>query len=136
MQGINCFSLTLKSVKPLFFIIFLFAVGIQTFSKLWVLTSFYLNREIISKTICINRFDAMPTCKGKCYLQTELQKSEQQEQQLPDFKQKDIQLYCQDSFLNAFSIAALEIKNSNPLKKTNLYAYKFSVSVFHPPCKA
>lgn len=136
MQGINCFSLTLKSVKPLFVIIFLFAVGIQTFSKLWVLTSFYLNREIISKTVCVNRFDAMPTCKGKCYLQTELQKNEQQEQQLPDFKQKDIQLFCQNSFLGNFKPSAIEIKKTNPLTKANLYTYKFSVSVFHPPCKA
>lgn len=79
-----------KIVVAILFISFL----IQSFSQLWILTSFHINREDIAKNICINRFDQIPVCKGQCFLEQKLQENEaKNEEQLPEFKQVKIQLF-------------------------------------------
>lgn len=102
-------------------------------SGLYVLTTFYLNRAYISKNLCENRFDAMPTCAGKCYLAKELKQKEQQQEKFPDLKQKEINLFCQDNSLEAlFTIAVTtEVSFISP---DNQYSGSYHSSVFHPPC--
>ena len=105
----------------------------QSVSKLWIVGSFYLNRDYIAKNVCVNRFDSMPLCKGSCFLNDKLEKAEQEEQRLPDIKQKDIQLICQKSFLNEFtnpeSFFIPKYSNNAEIN----YQSNFSVSIFHPP---
>lgn len=68
----------------------------QSTSQLWITVAFNINRDYIAANLCINRFDAMPLCKGSCFLEEQLNKDQQQQQKLPDLKIKEINLYCQD----------------------------------------
>ena len=58
-----------------------------------ILTAFHLNRDYISSNLCVNRFDAIPLCKGSCYLEKQLSDNEQQQQDTPELKLKEISLF-------------------------------------------
>jgi len=58
----------------------------QALSGLVIVAVFHLNKDYISENLCINRFDAIPICKGSCYLEKQLIENEQQQQDAPDFK--------------------------------------------------
>lgn len=49
---------------------------LQTSKSLWIVASFQFNKEYISKNLCINRFDKIPTCKGQCFLNKQLAKEQ------------------------------------------------------------
>ncbi len=94
---------------------------------------FYLNVKYISENVCVNRFDALPVCKGKCFLKKKLNEQEQREQKLPDFKQKEIQLFYQKSLFSLFTKASEHQDLFNfPTQSLNLQSTILD-SVFHPP---
>ncbi len=123
----------MSELKKLIAILFLFVILVQSTSKLWVIGSFYLNREFIAENICINRFDAIPVCKGQCYLKKELKQSDTRDEKLPDVKIKDIQLFCQQKSLLENAIYSEPEQIQNPNYCINFYSSNFSSSVFHPP---
>ena len=57
-----------------YFLLILFVI--QSTSNLWIISSFYINRDYIAKELCINRFDKMPVCKGICYLEKKISDNE------------------------------------------------------------
>jgi hypothetical protein len=120
-------------LKRLASILFLVVILFQSFSSLYVLGAFYLNRTYISENICVNRFDAVAVCKGKCYLAQELNQQEKQQQKFPDLKQNEINLYLQDhvtadSFSHTrFVLSVLFVTEKNHHSNRSLS------SVFHPP---
>lgn len=59
------------------------AVLLQTFSQLFLLTAFYMQRDFIASVFCENKDQLQMNCKGKCYLNKQLKKQEQQERELP-----------------------------------------------------
>lgn len=65
----------------------------QALSSLIILAAFHLNRDYISDNLCINRFDAIPLCKGSCYLEKQLSDNEQQQQDQHDLKLKETSLF-------------------------------------------
>ncbi|MDI9339533.1 MAG: hypothetical protein QM534_03095 [Sediminibacterium sp.] len=120
-------------LKKIFVIVLVLVLGAQSTWRLWTMLAFYLNQDYISKNVCINRFDAIPICKGSCYLKAELHKAEKQEQKYPDLKQKEI--------INFF----FEEHHRSDLKQIS-YFLSYSIqcnihfhsndhiySVFHPP---
>ena len=123
----------MSRLKRVFIIFVLGLIITQSVSKLWVLGSFYANREYITNNLCVNRFDAIPVCKGKCYLEKTLKENEQKERQLPDFKQKEIQLFYQKSFFTSLADQQTEIQLSFISLEQKKYHYDFLASVFHPP---
>lgn len=72
------------------------AFFIQSTSQLWILAAFKINQRYIAANLCVNRFEAIPVCKGSCYLEEQLNKNQEQQQKLPDLKNKEINLFCQD----------------------------------------
>src|SRR5690606_1199912 len=104
----------------------------------WIATYFYIQRDYISNNLCVNRFDTDSTCKGKCYLAQELKENEKkQEQQLPDLKQKEIQLLA----ANEFTFNLSPVYNSTNTEKTPItdmgfVSSGFVFSIFHPPKQA
>ena len=57
-----------------YFLLFIFTI--QTTKSLWIITTFHINREYIAENLCINRFDKIPTCKGQCFLDNQLDKEQ------------------------------------------------------------
>lgn len=111
----------------------LFVIMFQSMSTLWIYTAFYLNRDYISKNICINRFDRIPVCKGQCYLSKKITEDQKQEKKFPDLKQKEIQLFCEqkDVFDSASLLSAEVDIFHGRIERFHISAY--AASVFHPP---
>lgn len=55
-------------------------IGTQTFSKWCLILEYQINRDFISKTLCVNRSTPMSCCKGKCYLNKKMADDESQQQ--------------------------------------------------------
>lgn len=121
-------------MKKLFAYLLLTGFVIQSFSQLWVMASFYIDQDYISENLCINRFEAVPICKGQCFLVKELKENEKkQEQQLPDLKQKEIQLFKPVSIAFQF-YPEISFQEEVPLSsEPNFITSEFSFAVFHPP---
>jgi len=114
-------------------IFFLIAFVLQSTSSLWILASFYAQRDYISQNICINRFDAIPVCKGQCYLTKQLKENEKKEQDFPNLKQIEIQLFFQNNFTFEFEETIITDNLNAPTYKGNFLSSEFLFSVFHPP---
>jgi hypothetical protein len=120
-------------MKRAFAIFFLIVFVFQSTSTVWILASFYAQRDYISKNLCINRFDAIPVCKGQCYLNKQLKENEKKEQNLPDLKQKEIQLFCQNNLSFEFPKTSFEKRLNTLNYKDNFLSTEYLFSVFHPP---
>ena len=106
----------------------------QSTSNIWIVSSFYINRDYIAKELCINRFDKVPLCKGKCYLEKKISDNEKQEQKIPSVKEKEIQLYfCPETPVFHCFIAPIEISKSIAVKQNDNIESTFLYSIFHPP---
>jgi hypothetical protein len=115
-------------------ILFILIVGIQTFSKWVIILSYEINKDYITKNLCVNRNIPSSTCNGKCYLKKKLAADEDQQQPTgkPSFE-KDIQLQL---FLNnyvqpEFSINQLVIHHNSFYNDGK--AQDFIDSFFQPP---
>ena len=120
-------------MKRTFAIFFLIVFVFQSTSTLWIMASFYAQRDYISKNLCINRFDAIPVCKGQCYIIKQLKENEKKEQNLPDLKQKEIQPFFQNDLSFEFEKAIFEERLNTLNYKDNFTASEYLFSVFHPP---
>jgi hypothetical protein len=120
-------------MKRAFAIFFLIVFVFQSTITVWILASFYAQRDYISKNLCINRFDAIPVCKGQCYLNKQLKENEKKEQNLPDLKQKEIQLFCQNNLSFEFPKTILEERLNTLNYKDHFLSAEYLFSVFHPP---
>lgn len=122
-------------MKRAFAIFFLIVFVFQSTSTVWILASFYAQRDYISKNLCVNRFDAIPVCKGQCYLTKQLKENEKKEQNLPDLKQIEIQLFCQNNLSFEFPRTISEERLNTLNFKDNFLSSDYLFSVFRPPQK-
>jgi len=122
-------------LKKIISILLIAALLLQTTSQLWILASFYINRNYIAANLCINRFDQIPVCKGSCYLEKQINESnKQQQEKLPELKLKEITLFC-----SSHTIAVPCPKNGADEPSLCLYKSpspqsQFLQAVFRPPC--
>lgn len=113
-------------------LLLLIAMLFQSTSMLWSVGAFYLNRQYIAKNLCVNRLDPVTICEGSCYLEKQISKEREKDQQLPDIKLKDIQLFCQARDIQA--IITVADKENPPLPyPPQLYTYDYHSRIFHPP---
>ena len=106
----------------------------QSTSNLWIISSFYINQDYIAKNLCVNRFEKIPVCYGKCFLAKKLNENDKQEQKIPNVKEKEIQLYFYHQEPIVFNPKII-IKNSKAIifKKDCNIKNTFLYSIFHPP---
>lgn len=110
------------------------ALFAQSSSQLWILASFYYNRNYIAANLCINRFDKIAVCKGSCFLEKQLNENKQEQEKLPDLKSKEITLFSQGNYKLA-SVEDFPIpEHIYPLYINPSIATQYLKSVFHPPC--
>jgi hypothetical protein len=114
-------------------IVFLSVLIFQCSSGLFILISFAYNREYISQTLCINRFETLPVCKGKCYLKKQLNEQQQKENKFPDLKQKEIQLYAHKTLFQEFESTGIDLDLYNFPSRTLDLPEITGKKVFHPP---
>ncbi|MDD5149567.1 MAG: hypothetical protein PHC28_03685 [Flavobacterium sp.] len=106
----------------------------QSTSNLWIISSFYINQDYIAKNLCVNRFDKIPVCYGKCFLAKQLKENNKQEQKIPNVKEKEIQLYfyTQNTLQFDRKITADKANKAIITKDFNI-TNTFLYSIFHPP---
>ena len=68
---------------------------LQSTGNCWIVAAFYLNRNYIARTLCINRLDKIPVCKGACFLERKLNENDKRQERSPESKYKEIILFCQ-----------------------------------------
>jgi hypothetical protein len=114
-------------------IIFIFIVLLHSSNKLWIVATFYFQQEYIASNLCINRFDAIPVCKGQCYLNNELKETENKDQNIPNIKVKEIQLYVEELIIWELS-PTLFLKNSiNSISFCCIFNSSYFFKIYHPP---
>ncbi len=126
----------MKFLKPIVSIVLIAAIVVQVLGKFIVLAHYALNKEAITKTLCVNKNKPKMHCNGKCHLKKQLSKEDKKEQSPANpFKEvKDFQLYSANN-------SGIEITNTliNHTEKS-IFQYSFHFSsqhlqaVFHPPC--
>jgi len=124
-------------MKKIASLLLIAAFLVQCTSQLWIMVAFKINQDFIAANLCINRFDAIPVCKGSCYLEDQLNQEQKQQQKLPDLKNKEINIFCQGSsgdFLNPAS--ALKEIIEFPFHTTSFITSDYLRSIFHPPSVA
>lgn len=107
---------------------------LPSFGSFLVYTSFKLNQEEISKTICVQRKMIFNSCNGRCELQKSLKKYSDNEKRMQDnLKEKAEIVYIQNTITTDFTlIIPIEAERKNfayfnrkPISVSNL--------TFHPP---
>lgn len=114
-----------------FFLLFIFTI--QVTKSFWIISSFYLNRDFIAENICINRFDKIPTCKGLCYLDSQLSKEQKE-------TQKSVLKIEKESFFVLTVSTPKEITRFIPTNTqkivghmTVFHSFSFLFSIDNPP---
>jgi len=124
----------IKALKRIFIIFLSCMLLVPSFGSFLVYSSFKLNQEEISKTICVQRKMIFNSCNGRCELQKSLKKYADNEKKMQNnLKEKAEVVYIQNTTANNFKLVALiesKVKNfasfdSRPISVSN--------PTFHPP---
>jgi hypothetical protein len=105
----------------------------QHISSIWTICAFYANQDYIARNICINRFDAVPICKGQCYLEKELKSDEKQQDKVPSVTYKEVQLFYENQITISFVKRICFIKKSYPILKKDGEESSYIFTIYHPP---
>lgn len=107
---------------------------LQCTSQLWIIAAFKWNQDYIAANLCINRFDAIPLCKGSCFLEDQLNKDRQQQEKLPDLKTKELNLFCRhNAVLSAPGVPVENKVVKYPFSLVDDIRPPYTASIFHPP---
>jgi hypothetical protein len=106
---------------------------LQSFSKLFIVANYQINKEYITKVFCENKAKPTMHCNGKCHLKKQLAKEDKKENSTTNnIKEKiEIQLFTETK-------TPLELPNEFKIINHHFF-YSMSksnshlLSVFHPP---
>jgi thioredoxin-related protein len=107
---------------------------VPSFGSFFVYTSFKLNQEEISKTICVQRKMIFNSCNGRCELQKSLKKYADNEKKMQNnLKEKAEVVYIQSSATNNFKLIAPIESKAKLFASFDTKPIAVSNSTFHPP---
>lgn len=125
-------------MAKLYAILFFAIVTAQFGMKIGVICYWSINRDMIATKLCINRNNKNSDCCGKCYLNTQLEKTEnhQKDESKPDSKLKILEIDPAPITQNVYDYAPKDIFTIKALWRINpisLYKFHFSPICYHPP---
>ncbi|SHM53768.1 MULTISPECIES: hypothetical protein [Flavobacterium] len=107
---------------------------VPSFGSFFVYTSFKLNQEEISKTICVQRKMVFNSCNGRCELQKSLKKYSDNEKRMQNnLKEKAEVVYIQSSSTNNFKLIAPIESQAKLFASFDTKPISVSNATFHPP---
>lgn len=122
------------ALKKMASILLIAAFLVQCTSQLWIMVAFKINQDYIAANLCINRFDAIPVCKGSCFLEDQLNQDQKQQQKFPDLKTREITLFCHGNTIAYLTQPLLPKDNvSYTSHKVSFISSDYLRSVFRPP---
>tara|TARA_B100001057_G_C22509899_1_gene817457 strand:+ start:395 stop:769 length:375 start_codon:yes stop_codon:yes gene_type:complete len=92
---------------------------------------YFVNYEYISKVLCINKDEPIPTCNGKCYLSQQLkeaQETEKKDKGIPTVEQERIPMIFYD-----YDFPKVVVVNSTSNKISNFYQFAIKELVNSQP---
>lgn len=94
-------------LKKLLIIFLSVMLLVPSFGSFFVYTSFKLNQDEISKTICVQRKMLFNSCNGRCELQKSLKKYADNEKKMQNnLKEKVEIVYLQNTTTNEFKLVS------------------------------
>lgn len=107
---------------------------VPSFGSFFVYTSFKLNQEEISKTICVQRKMIFNSCNGRCELQKSLKKYADNEKKMQNnLKEKVEVVYIQNSPTANFKLITPIESAAKLFASFDEKPISVSNSTFHPP---
>lgn len=107
---------------------------LPSFGSFFVYTSFKLNQEEISKTICVQRKMIFNSCNGRCELQKSLKKYAENEKKMQNnLKEKAEVVYIQSTATNNFKLIAPIESGAKLFASFDTKPISVSNTTFHPP---
>lgn len=100
----------------------------QVFSKLNIITAFYLNQDYIAKVLCIEKEVPDNECQGHCQLKKRL-KEEEEKSPATNEKSEQVLLFIEDNTPCVCPQYILALFNNT--QDGNTVAH--SIKVYHPP---
>jgi hypothetical protein len=113
-----------------YFLLFIFII--QTTKGLWIITSFQLNKDYIAANLCINRFDQIPTCKGQCFLNNQLNKEQKENKKNLSTIEKD-SLFISPQFTEGIPVAPQNSISKNSFGSLKTTKYTSFILILHNP---
>ncbi|CAD0007211.1 hypothetical protein [Flavobacterium salmonis] len=120
-------------MKKCITLIVLMLLAFQNADSLWIIGDFYINQDYIAQNVCINRFDAVPICNGKCYLEQKLKANDREEQKFPTVTYREVQLFLQNQIPFSFTVVFFSLKKEYPMLRAYNQRYSYIFSIYHPP---
>lgn len=117
----------IRYLSIVFILLFILQISVNTF----VFIQFKIQQEYISKELCVERNESVNTCKGSCYLKTQLQKQETDSDFSISYLKDKVDLYFNecDFKISMFYFFVKEIFATVfyiiPIQNSN--------DIFHPP---
>ncbi|KAA0128722.1 hypothetical protein FY557_07520 [Chryseobacterium sp. SN22] len=97
------------------------------------LIDYAVNYEYIVDNLCENRDIPQSTCKGKCYLEKELSKTEKQSNNGQNVKLAGLDVFLSHDVLS-FSVNRFDVENQKIKSgSTDFYTSEYHSRIFHPP---
>jgi hypothetical protein len=115
-------------------IILILCFSLQNISKLIIVLNYHVNKDYISKNLCVNRDEPDSCCHGKCELKKELDEDDKRQNEPANnnnTKDKyEKEQYCQALISNLLSAGD---KADLIITLQKFTPKQFNNSVFHPP---
>lgn len=107
---------------------------LPSFGSFFVYTSFKLNQEEISKTICVQRKMVFNSCNGRCELQKSLKKYADNEKRMQNnLKEKAEVVYIQNTTTSNYKLVTPIESAAKLFASFDEKPISVSNSTFHPP---
>lgn len=107
---------------------------VPSFGSFFVYTTFKLNQEEISKTICVQRKMLFNNCNGRCELQKSLKKYADNEKKMHNnLKEKAEVIYVLNLSSPNFELIAPILSQAKIFASSDKKPISVSSSTFHPP---
>lgn len=115
--------------------ILLLCFMLMSFSRIFILISFYANRSEIVSTYCVNKKNISLRCEGKCFLMRMLKKEAEREKDVHEYFSKIPVMLCRHYFPINISKAIVSIRLNERHKAHDTLFRKFDFfnKILRPP---
>jgi hypothetical protein len=132
MVGVEI-RLSLCGLKTVLTILVMVGMLGQTFSKLFVIIDFRVNRNYIAKTLCENRNKPQMHCNGQCVFMKKLKQEEKKDEENPN-RRADNQFEAIAENFEPFHLKSIDfISLVRNVKPSDRIISPFDYPPFHPP---
>lgn len=97
------------------------------------LVNYAVNYDYITKNLCENRTVPQSTCKGKCYLEKELSKTEKQSGNVQASKVSAPDHFLTREILSVTNLVVFTQMSHKDFIYSDSYTREYCTGVFHPP---